>query len=104
MAPSTALTLIRPPRAVPRRLAGSRGRPQRVVLDVTDALAPCIEGVAFAQDVIAGVERIVMAAAAGSRHAVVNEAGRLGHRAIAERDAFRRMAAEIEDPNGGSAA
>ena len=101
MAPQTALALVRPSRAVLRgrgRLAGSRGRPTRVVLEVNDALAPCIEGIAFALDVIAGVERIVMAAAAGSRQAVVNEAGRLGHRAIAERAEFRRLAAEIEGP------
>jgi len=98
MRSAAALTLIRPSRAVPRRLAGSRGVPVRVVLEVNDALAPCIEGVAFAQDVIAGVERIVMAAAAGSRQAVVNEAARLGHRAIAERNEFRRLAAEIEGP------
>ena len=99
MAPSTALTLIRPSRAVPRRLAGSRGVPVRIVLEVNDALAPCIEGVAFADTVVAAVNRIVMAAAAGSRQAVVNEAGKLGHRAIAVRSEMRKLAAEIEGPD-----
>ncbi|MES2210945.1 MAG: hypothetical protein V4515_12305 [Chloroflexota bacterium] len=104
MAPAAALTLVGPSRAVPGRLRGSRGVPTRVVLEVNDALAPCIEGVAFVDEVVAAVNRIVMAAAAGSRQAVVNEAGKLGHRAIAERAEFRRLAAAIEGPDGGRAA
>lgn len=104
MAPQTALALVEAPQAIPRRLRGSRGVPERIVLDVTDALAPCIEGVAFAQDVVASVERIVMAAAAGSRQAVVNEANRLGYRAVAERNEFHKLARDIEDPDGGRAA
>lgn len=110
MRSSAALTLLGRPDPVPgahrpiRRVGGSRGVPERVIQDVGDALAPCAEGVAFAMDVIAGVERIVLAAAQGSRQAVVNEAGRLGHRAMAERAEFQRLARAIEDPDGGRAA
>lgn len=42
----------------------------------------------FAIDVRAGAERITLAAAAGSRHAVVNEAERLGY--LAERHVRQR--------------
>ena len=98
MAPSTALTLIRPSRAVPRRLAGSRGVPVRVVLEVNDALAPCLEGIALCDELVAGVARITTAAMAGSRMATVNEAHRLGFRALRYRAEFRRLAAEIEGP------
>lgn len=101
MASDAALTLIARP-GPSARVVGRRGVPTRVLLDVNDALAPCVEGIAFAQDVAAGVERIVMAAAAGSRQAVVNEAGRLGHRAAAERAEFRRLAADIEGPEGAA--
>lgn len=79
-------------------LGGRRGIPTRIALDMTEALAPCIEGVALTDDVAAGVARIVTAATAGSRHAVINEANRLGHRALAYRAEFRRMAAFIEGP------
>ena len=103
MAPQTALALVEAPRADSRRLRGSRGVPERIVIDVTAALAPCIEGVAFAQDVVAAVERIVMAAAAGSRMGTVNEAQRLGHQAMAARQEFRRLAGAIEDPEGSAA-
>lgn len=95
MALDTAPTPIEAPRAV---LGGRRGIPTRIALDMTEALAPCIEGVALTDDVAAGVTRIVTAATAGSRHAVINEANRLGHRALAYRAEFRRMAAFIEGP------
>lgn len=103
MARSTALALVEAPRAVPGRLRGSRGIPERVVLDVTDALAPCIEAVALCDDMVAGVARITAAAMAGSRMAVMNEANRLGYRALRFRSEFRRMAAAIEDPDGSAA-
>lgn len=101
MALSTAPTSIEAARAV---LAGRRGIPTRVVLDVTDALAPCIEGIALADEVEAGITRIGLAAAAGSRRAVINEANRLGFHAMAARAELRRMAAFIEDPEGDDAA
>lgn len=82
----------------PRAIAGSRGVPTRVVLEVNDALAPCLEGVAFAQEAEAIANRIGMAAAAGSRHAVNNEAGRLAFLATRYAIAFRLMAADIEGP------
>jgi hypothetical protein len=93
MALGTAPAPISVRRAVSR---GRRGIPTRVALPVTDALAPCIEGQAFADDVDAGVVRIVEFAARGSRMGVVNEANRLGFRATTYRAEFRRMASEIE--------
>lgn len=95
MALSTAPTPLDRPAAVP----GRRGVATRVVLDVNDALAPCVEGIALCDDAVAIANRIVMAAAAGSRQSVVNEAGRLGNRAIAYRAEFRRMAGWIEGPD-----
>lgn len=86
------------PLSHPRAVPGSRGVPTRVIQDVNDALAPCLEGVAFADAVSSTVARIVMAASAGSRHAVINEAQRLGHRALAERAEFRRLASYVEGP------
>jgi len=104
MAPNTALALVGPSRAVSRRLAGSRGVPTRLVLEVNDALAPCIEAIALCDEAVAAVARITTAAMAGSRMATVNEAHRLAHRALRYRAEFRRMAAAIEDPDGGRAA
>ena len=110
MAPSTALTLIRPSRAVPggrgpsERLNGSRGIPTRVVLEVNDALAPCLEGIALCDELVAGVARITAAAMAGSRMATTNEAHRLGFRALRYRAEFQALARAIEDPEGGTAA
>lgn len=95
MALNTAPTPIEALRAVSR---GRRGIPTRIALDMTDALAPCIEGVALTDDIAAGVARITTAAMAGSRHAVLNEAQRLGYRALRYRAEFRRMAAYIEGP------
>ena len=56
----------------------------------------CVEGMALADEVRAHVDRILMAASAGSRMAVVNEAGRLGSRAAGYRERFARMVADIE--------
>lgn len=77
-------------------LRGSRGRPETVALRTTSALAPCLEGIALADEAIATAERIVLAAAAGSRQAVINEAGRLAVRAADARLELRRMAGAIE--------
>lgn len=62
----------------------------------TTAIAPLLEGIALADDVLVGAERIQVAAATGNRALVVNEAGRLGLRASAARAEFRRMAGELE--------
>ena len=94
MAIDTAPVLIRAPRAA----VGVRSDTTRVLLDIGEALAPLLEGQALCDDVAAGVERIRNAAQAGSRMAVLNEAGRLGYRAQGYRARFRRMAAEIEGP------
>jgi hypothetical protein len=80
---------------------GSRGVPEVVTQRRTAALAPCLEGIAIADEAIAAAERIQMAAAAGSRHAVINEANRLAYRAIACREELRRLAGAVD---GGKAA
>lgn len=98
MALSAAPTPIRAPRGIP----GRRSDVVRVSLAVHDALAPALEGIALADEIGAGVARIQMAAAAGSRQAVINEANRLGFHALQARAEFRRMAAFIEDPEGGN--
>lgn len=77
-------------------VVGRRGVPARVQMRQTAALAPCLEGIALADEAIAAAERIVLAAAAGSRQAVINEAGRLAHRAGDSRVELRRMAGAIE--------
>lgn len=92
MALSTAPMTIEAARAVLR----ARGESQRVVVRLDDALAGSLEGTALASEVLASVERIGMAAYAGSRHAVINEANRLGERALRARDEFRRIAAGLE--------
>lgn len=74
-----------------------RGHPRLVTLRRTTALASVMEGIALADEVIAGAERIVTAAAAGSRQHLANEAGRLGYRANGYRSRFRAMAAELEE-------
>lgn len=84
------------PRPGFRLLEGRRGVPERVTQRRTSALAPCLEGIALADEAIASAERIVLAAAAGSRQAVVNEAGRLAMRATDARTELRRMAGAIE--------
>lgn len=88
-------------------LLGSRGRPERVTVRTTDALAAPLEGVALADDAIACAERCHLIAVAlmsdfgpgdGRVRALLNEAGRLSGRASAARDEFRRMAGLIEGP------
>ncbi len=78
--------------------------PTRIALDVNEALAPCLEGIALCDELVAGVARITTAAMAGSRMATTNEAHRLGYRALRFRAEFRRLAAAIEGPDGGEAA
>lgn len=87
----------------PRPLPGVRSDSARIVLPVNDALAPCVEGQALCMEVDAGVRRLTTAAMAGSRYAVLNEAGRLAHRAARYRSEFARMAAAIEGPEGDAA-
>lgn len=61
-----------------RRVAWERERNLNLRLEL---LAQRDENLAFANRVRIGVDRIVTAAAAGARHVVVNEAGRLGYEA-----------------------
>lgn len=75
---------------------GSRGKPATVTMRRTTAIAPLIEAQALCADVLSATERIQVAAASGSREAIVNEAGRLGYRATQARAEFHRMAGELE--------
>lgn len=86
-----------------RIVEGRRGKPEIVVQRTTVALAPCLEGIAACDLGIASAERIVLAAAAGSRHAVVNEAGRLAHGLTKARNELRRMVGAIEARPKGAA-
>ena len=92
MALQSAPARPRAPRAVP----GVRRDTTRVLLDIGSALAPVIEGQALCDEVTGSAERLVQFAAAGSRVAVVNEAGRIANRAAAYRREFARMARELE--------
>jgi hypothetical protein len=96
MALDTAPTPIEAARAVSR---GSRGIPSRIALDITDALAPGMEGIALTHEVDASITRIGLACIAGSRHAVMNEANRLGLRVQIARAELQRLNAEIEGPD-----
>ena len=100
MGAMTAPTPIGAARAVSQ---GRRGIPTRIALDVTDALAPCVEGQALCMEVDAGVRRLTTAAMAGSRLAVISEAQRLGFRAARYRAEFGRMARDIEGPEDDAA-
>jgi hypothetical protein len=73
---------------------GSRGRAATITMRRSTAIAPLLEGIALAEDVIAGTERIQIAAAAGACALVVNEAGRLGYRATTARAELRRIAGD----------
>jgi hypothetical protein len=78
-----------------RVIPGDR-RPRLITIRRTDALAPVLEAIAFCDEVIGAACRLDMAAVAGSRAAILNEAGRLGHRAQQSRAEFRRLAARID--------
>jgi hypothetical protein len=73
---------------------GSRGRATTVTMRRTTAIAPLIEGQAFAQEVMNAADRIYTAATVGSRQGVINETARLQRKAIETRDELHRMAGE----------
>lgn len=75
---------------------GGRGHPLTITQRRTTAFAPYLEGIALADEVIAGAERIQTAVATGNRELAVNEAGRLGHRATVTRDELREMVGRLE--------
>lgn len=82
-----------------------RGQAEPVQLPLHTALAGPLEGIAFIADVLASVNRITLAAASDSPTAVVNEANRLGQRAMTVRAELRRITARIDGPtDGGTAA
>jgi hypothetical protein len=95
MALGTAPTPIEAARGLPRR----RGEAQRIVIRKDDALAPGMEGIALTHEVDASIARIGLACIAGSRHAVMNEANRLGLRVQIARAELQRLNAEIEGPD-----
>ena len=74
-----------------------RGHPETVTIRKTALLGALIEGIALADDALTTAGRIQTAAATGNRALVVNEAGRLGFRATAARNEFRRLAGEVEE-------
>ena len=74
-----------------------RGRPLTVTMRRTTAFAPLLEGIALADEVIAGATRIHAAVAIGDRALVLNEVVWLGHRAQAAREELRRLAGGLEE-------
>lgn len=95
MALDTAPMSIEAAQAVLRR----RGESQRVVIRLDDALAGPLEGIAFADEVAATVQRLDMAIANRSWNAVFREMQRLGNRTVRFRDECRRLAGTIEGPD-----
>lgn len=95
MALGTHPMTIEAAQAVLRR----RGESQRVVARLDDVLAGPLEGIAFADEVAASVERLQMAVRNGSLIAAHHETQRLGGRALAFRHEFRRLAASLEGPD-----
>lgn len=75
---------------------GTRRDAERISQVVPDALAPCVEGIAMADEAIAASERIVMAALADAPMAVVHEAQRMATRLVSCREELRRLAGLIE--------
>ena len=98
MPADTAYARETPPRAVSGAAAGNgRGRPLTVSMRTTTFVAVLTEGIALADEVMAGAERIHAAAAIGSRQQIGHEAGRLAYRAQAARAEFRRFAGGLDD-------
>ena len=77
-------------------LLGSRGRPARIIQRTSAALAPCLEGIALADEVLAGCDRATLAIANGAERLALNEIGRMGHRATRARIELRRMAGVVD--------
>lgn len=70
---------------------------QRAFYALVRASELAIEGQALCDEVSAGATRLQTLAAAGSRAQLVDEAGRLGHRAQRARGEFARLASEIDE-------
>lgn len=84
------------PSETPLRLMGRRGKPSRVIQRTAVALAPCLEGIALADEVLAACNRATLALANGSDRLALNEIGRIGHRATLARNELRRMAGVVD--------
>ncbi|MHB8398418.1 MAG: hypothetical protein ACYDCI_05715 [Candidatus Limnocylindrales bacterium] len=96
MALRTAPAPIAPLRSNLALLRGRRGVPETVSMRRTDALAPALEGIALADDVIAAMERVHLAVATDAPMAALHEAGRLSFRAQRCRTELRRLAGVID--------
>ena len=72
-------------------LPGGLNQPTTVTVEQRVWDEVVAEGLSLVADVVASVSRMQYAAAAGSRHAVVNEANRLGSLAIACRKEIERL-------------
>lgn len=95
MALEAAPMSIEAAQAVLRR----RGESQRVVIRLDDALAGSLEGIAYADEVAASVQRLQMAVSSRSWVAIHNESQRLGNRTLRFRQECRRIAGQIEGPD-----
>lgn len=82
---------------VSRRPQGGRGVPSLVTMRKTTYIAGLMEGIALADEVLDGAERIQTAAALGSRQVIANEAGRLGVKASAAKAEFHRLAEGFDE-------
>lgn len=99
MAPTATLDAIAAPDPLTRALAadpGVRSDAARITQVVTDALAPCMEGVAFAGEVEDAVDDLEEAITAEAYTRALDRINRLGMLAGKAKDAFRRFAARIE--------
>ncbi len=77
-----------------RAVSGGRGRAQ--MARTTVLVAAVLEGQALCDEVMAGAQRMQTLAAVGDRVSLVNEAGRIGTRAVTARREFQRLASAID--------
>lgn len=104
MAVNTAPTPISALRGSGRVLRGrGRGSVTRVLLDMDDAMAGPLEGIAATDEAVIQFGRIISAAIANNRGAVISLAEYGQGRAARAREELRRIAAAIE-PDGPDAA
>lgn len=79
-------------------LARRRGQSQRIVQRKEDALAPCLEGQALADELVARVDRILAARREGRELDAAREAKAARDLAASYRTEFARLARNIDDP------
>lgn len=99
MALSTAPTSIAPLRGSARVLRGQgKGSVTRIALSMDDAMAGPLEGIAAADEAVIQFGRIINAAFANNRGAVIQLAQYGQGRAAQAGAELRRIAADIEGP------